>query len=57
MPNNPDPTKDAAFQHVVRHFVTTPPKPHKEASPKIKEKPTDDKSKAKAASRATSKSV
>ena len=25
-----DPTKDTEFQKVVRHFVTTPPKPHSE---------------------------
>jgi hypothetical protein len=25
-----DPTKDPEFQKVVRHFVTTPPKPHSE---------------------------
>lgn len=25
-----DPTKDPEFQKVVRHFVTTPPKPHKD---------------------------
>jgi len=24
-----DPTKDPEFQKVVRHFLTTPPKPHK----------------------------
>jgi hypothetical protein len=23
-----DPTKDPEFQKVIRHFVTTPPKPH-----------------------------
>jgi hypothetical protein len=23
-----DPTKDPEFQKVVRHFLTTPPKPH-----------------------------
>jgi hypothetical protein len=27
---NLDPTKDPEFQKVVRHFVTTPPKPHSE---------------------------
>jgi hypothetical protein len=26
----PDPIKDPEFQKVVRHFVTTPPKPHEE---------------------------
>jgi hypothetical protein len=25
-----DPTKDTEFQKVIRHFVTTPPKPHSE---------------------------
>jgi hypothetical protein len=30
MTNKPDPTKDPEFQKVVRHFVTTPPKPHSE---------------------------
>ncbi|MGA7384386.1 MAG: hypothetical protein WBW81_06760 [Methylocella sp.] len=30
MANKPDPTKDPEFQKVVRHFVTTRPKPHKE---------------------------
>jgi hypothetical protein len=24
-----DPTKNPEFQKVVRHFLTTPPKPHK----------------------------
>jgi hypothetical protein len=28
MANKPDPTKDPEFQKVIRHFVTTPPKPH-----------------------------
>lgn len=31
-----DPTKDPKFQGVVRHFLETPPKPHK---PKLKAKP------------------
>jgi hypothetical protein len=26
-----DPTKDPEFQKVVRHFLTTPPQPHKPA--------------------------
>jgi hypothetical protein len=39
--SKPDPTKDPEFQKVVRHFLTTPPKPHKpigekKASPKSK---------------------
>ena len=25
-----DPTRDPEFQKVIRHFVTTPPKPHSE---------------------------
>jgi hypothetical protein len=25
-----DPTEDPEFQKVIRHFVTTPPKPHSE---------------------------
>jgi hypothetical protein len=25
----PDPTKDPEFQKVIRHFLTTPPKPRK----------------------------
>ena len=29
MPDKPDPTKDPEFQKVIRHFVTTPHKPHK----------------------------
>ena len=28
MADKPDPTKDPEFLKVVRHFVTTPPKPH-----------------------------
>jgi len=28
MANKSDPTKDPEFQKVIRHFVTTPPKPH-----------------------------
>jgi hypothetical protein len=30
----PDPTKDPEFQKVVRHFLTTPPKPHKHLAKK-----------------------
>jgi hypothetical protein len=30
MATKSDPTKDPEFQKVVRHFVTTPPKPHSE---------------------------
>jgi hypothetical protein len=29
MADESDPTKDSEFQKVVRHFVTTPHKPHK----------------------------
>jgi hypothetical protein len=29
MAKTSDPTKDPEFQKVVRHFLTTPPKPHK----------------------------
>jgi hypothetical protein len=31
-----DPTKDPEFQKVVRHFLTTPPKPHKPLGKKAK---------------------
>jgi hypothetical protein len=27
-PSPPDPTKEPEFQKVIRHFVTTPRKPH-----------------------------
>jgi hypothetical protein len=30
----PDPTKDPEFQKVVRHFLSTPPKPHKSSAKK-----------------------
>jgi len=38
---NSDPTKDPEFQKIVRHFLTTPPRPHnplgkKKKSPKRK---------------------
>jgi hypothetical protein len=29
MPKNSDPTKNPEFQKIVRHFLTTPPQPHK----------------------------
>jgi hypothetical protein len=29
MAKTSDPLKDTEFQKVVRHFLTTPPKPHK----------------------------
>jgi hypothetical protein len=38
----PDPTKDPEFQKVVRHFLTTPPKPHKP----LGKKPTAKKKRA-----------
>jgi len=31
-----DPTKDPEFQKVVRHFLDTPPKPHKPLGRKVK---------------------
>ena len=34
MPKSPDPTKDPEFQKVVRHFLSTPPKPHKTTAKK-----------------------
>jgi hypothetical protein len=37
MTNKSDPTKDPEFQKVVRHFLTTPPRPHK-ASKKPKKR-------------------
>jgi hypothetical protein len=36
MANKSDPTKDPEFQKVVRHFLTTPPKPHKPLGTKAK---------------------
>jgi hypothetical protein len=33
---NLDPTKDLEFQKVVRHFLTTPPQPHKPLGKKPK---------------------
>jgi hypothetical protein len=41
-----DPTKDADFQKVVRHFLSTPPKPHS-AEPK-RQRQTDEELKAEA---------
>jgi hypothetical protein len=29
MSDKPDPTKSPEFQKVVRHFLSTPPRPHK----------------------------
>jgi hypothetical protein len=34
----PDPTKDPEFQKVVRHFLTTPPRPHKPLGKKTKKR-------------------
>jgi hypothetical protein len=34
-----DPTKDPNFQKVVRHFLTTPPRPHKPTGKKAKKRP------------------
>jgi hypothetical protein len=36
MMNKSDPTKDPAFRKVVRHFLTTPPQPHKPLGKKPK---------------------
>jgi hypothetical protein len=33
-----DPTKDPEFQNVVRHFLSTPPQPHKPLGKKAKKK-------------------
>jgi hypothetical protein len=41
-----DPTKDPEFQKVVRHFLTTAPKPHKPAGTKNKSPKTGSKPKA-----------
>jgi hypothetical protein len=38
MADKPDPTKDPEFQKVIRHFLTTPPKPHKDAGKKAKKR-------------------
>jgi len=35
---NPDPTKDPEFQKVVRHFLSTPPQPHKSLGKKLRKK-------------------
>jgi hypothetical protein len=34
----PDPTKDPEFQKVVRHFLSTPPKPHKPLGKKVRKR-------------------
>jgi hypothetical protein len=44
--SKPDPTKDPEFQKVVRHFLTTPPKPHKPIGEKKKSRKTGSKLKA-----------
>jgi hypothetical protein len=46
MAKSADPTKDPEFQKVVRHFLTTPPKPHKPIVAKKKSAKTVSKSKA-----------
>jgi hypothetical protein len=33
MAEKPDPTKEPEFQKVIRHFVTTPHKPHNKREP------------------------
>jgi hypothetical protein len=33
-----DPTKDPEFQKVVRHFLNTPPQPHKAVGKKLKKR-------------------
>jgi hypothetical protein len=48
-----DPTKDLEFQKVVRHFLTTPPKPHKPLAKKAK-KPRKRRASAKPKSAAPS---
>jgi hypothetical protein len=40
MTEKPDPTKDPEFQKVIRHFVTTPHKPHEPIGKKKKDAPT-----------------
>jgi hypothetical protein len=39
MATKPDPTKDPEFQKVVRHFLTTPPQPHKPLGKRAKKRP------------------
>jgi hypothetical protein len=41
MTKKSDPTKDQEFQKVVRHFLTTPPRPHKPTSKKAKKRQKD----------------
>jgi hypothetical protein len=45
MAKSTDPTKDEEFQKVVRHFLTTPPKPHKPIAGKKKSPKAGRKSK------------
>jgi hypothetical protein len=42
-----DPTKDPEFQKVIRHFLTTPPKPHKPLGKKAKKRRASGASSAK----------
>jgi hypothetical protein len=36
-----DPTKDPEFQKVIRHFVTTPPRPHESLASERKQQKRD----------------
>jgi hypothetical protein len=36
MTKKTDPTMEQEFQKVVRHFLSTPPKPHKQLGKKLK---------------------
>jgi hypothetical protein len=50
MANKSDPTKNPEFQKVVRHFLTTPPQPHKPKKPKARKRAASAKSKSAAPS-------
>ena len=41
MSDNPDPTKDPEFQKVIRHFVTTPHRPHESLASKNRREEAD----------------